>query len=194
MSHASRLPGRVDMTTATQDFTGTFTADQVHSSFLFAVRHMKVSRFRATFGDVDARVEGGESGISLEGRARVTSISITAPPEFREHVVNGEEFFDGRNHPEIVFRSTRVELAEDGGLAVDGELEIKGIARPVTATGTYQFPVEDPYGASRAAIELRAVVDRRDWDMSWQMPLPGGGEALGYEVELTVHLELVRQG
>jgi hypothetical protein len=30
--------------------------------------------------------------------------------------------------------------------------------------------------------------------MNWQMPLPGGGEALGYEVELTVNLELVKQG
>jgi polyisoprenoid-binding protein YceI len=182
------------MTTATQAFTGTFTADPHHSSFLFAVQHMKVSTFRATFGDVEARLEGAESGVSLEGRARVASISITNPPQFREHVVNGEEFFDGGNHPEIVFRSTRVELAEDGGAAVDGELEIKGIARPVTATGTYQPPIEDPYGASRGALELRTVVDRRDWDMNWQMPLPAGGDALGYEVEVTVALELVKQG
>jgi polyisoprenoid-binding protein YceI len=182
------------MATATQEFTGTFTADPVHSSFLCAVQHMEVSSFRATFGDVEARLEGGESGISLEGRARVASVSITEPPEMREHVVNGEDFFDGGNHPEIVFRSTRVELAEDGGVALDGELEIKGIARPVTATGAYRPPVEVPFGATRAAIELRAVVDRRDWDMNWQMPLPAGGEALGYEVELTVHLELVKQG
>jgi len=30
--------------------------------------------------------------------------------------------------------------------------------------------------------------------MDWQMPLPKGGDVLGYEVELTVHLELIRQG
>jgi polyisoprenoid-binding protein YceI len=182
------------MITATQEFAGTFTADPHHSSFLFAVRHMEVSTFRASFGDVEARLEVGESGISLEGRARVASVSIADPPEMREHVVNGEDFFDAANHPEIVFRSTRVELAEEGGVAVDGELEIKGIARPVTATGTYQPPLEDPFGATRAAIELSAVVDRRDWGMNWQLPLPDGGDAIGYEVELTAHLELVKQG
>jgi polyisoprenoid-binding protein YceI len=181
------------MTTATQEFTGTFTADPHHSSFLFAVQHMEVSSFRATFGDVEARLERGASGISLEGRAPVASVSITDPPEMREHVVYGEEFFDARNHPEIVFCSTRVELAEDGGVALDGELEIKGTARPVTATGSYRPPIEDPYGASRAAIELRAVIDRRDWDMNWQLPLPAGGDALGYEVEVSIQLELVKQ-
>lgn len=182
------------MAVATQQFAGTFVADPNHSSFLFAVKHMKVSTFRATFGGADARLTGDDSGLSLEGRARVESVSIANPPELREHVVNGDEFFDATNHPEISFRSTRVELAEDGGAEVEGELEIKGISRPVTARGTYQPPVDDPYGSVRTAIELAATVDRRDWGMNWQMPLPDGDDVLGYEVDLTVHLELIKQG
>ena len=182
------------MTVATQQFTGTFVADPDHSSFLFALKHMKVSSFRATFGDVEARLVGDDAGLTLEGRARVESISINNPPEFREHVINGEDFFDAGNHPEIVFRSNRVELADDGRAKVEGELEIRGSSRSVTATGTYQAAVEDPYGSVRTAIELTATVDRRDWGMDWQMPLPKGGDVLGYEVELTVHLELIRQG
>jgi len=181
------------MAVATQQFAGTFVADPDHSSFLFAVKHMKVSSFRAVFADVDARLVGDEDGLSLEGRARVDSISITNPPEFREHVVNGGEFFDARNHPAIVFRSTDLELEEHGGARVEGELEIKGLARPLTAIGRYQAPVEDPYGSVRTAIELAATVDRRDWGMDWQMPLPRGGDVLGYQVELTVHLELIKQ-
>jgi polyisoprenoid-binding protein YceI len=154
---------------------------------------MKVSTFRASFGDVDARVVRDDSGLALEGRARVESVSITDPPEFREHVVNGEEFFDARNHPEISFRSSRVELGDDGSATVEGDFTIKGISRPVTARGTYQAPVEDPQGSTRTAIELAATVDRRDWDMNWQMPLPKGGDVLGYDVELSIHLELIRQ-
>jgi polyisoprenoid-binding protein YceI len=182
------------MAVVTQPFQGVFTADPDHSSFLFAVQHMKVSSFRASFSDVDARLQGDDAGVRLAGSARVASISITNPPEFREHVVRGEDFFDADRHPEISFRSERIDLREDGTLTLEGELTIKGLTRPLTATGRYQPPVDDPYGNVRAAIELTATVDRRDWNMGWQMALPKGGNVLGYDVELVVHLELVKQG
>lgn len=182
------------MTTATQELTGTYAADPGHSTFQFAVKHMKVSTFRAGFSDVDARFELGDDGeAKLHGAARAESISITSPAEFREHVVNGEDFFNASVHPEITFRSDDIELAGDGTARVNGELEIKGISKPVVATGTYQQPVEDSYGRSISALELKATLDRREWDMSWQMPLPKGGDVLGYDVELTVHLELIRE-
>ena len=182
------------MPVATSQLSGVFVADPAHSSFQFAIKHMKVSAYRAGFADVQARLVADDRALSLEGRARVESLTITNPPEFREHVVNGEDFFDAGNHPEVAFRSTNVVIADDGGVSADGELEIRGVARAVTATGVYQPPVEDPYGASRAAIELAVTIDRRDWGMDWQMPLPKGGDALGNAVEISVHLELVKQG
>ena len=42
------------------------------------------------------------------------------------------------------------------------------------------------FRASFADVEARLVAD----DAEPTLPLPGGGDALGYEVELTVHLEL----
>jgi polyisoprenoid-binding protein YceI len=43
----------------------------------------------------------------------------------------------------------------------------------------------------RAALELTTIVDRRDYGMTWNAPLPNGGVVLGTEVTLTAHLELV---
>lgn len=181
------------MSISTQPFTGTFVADPAHSSFGFVVKHMKVASFSARFDDVDARVVADERDIRLEGAARVESVSIKNPPEFREHVVYGADFFDAGNHPEIAFRSSRVELGEDGSVRVEGELTIKGITKPVTATGTYQPPVEDPFGSVRTALELATTVDRRDWNMDWQMPLPGGGDVVGYDVRLSAHIEFIKE-
>jgi hypothetical protein len=36
-------------------------------------------------------------------------------------------------------------------------------------------------------------VDRHDFGLDWNMELPDGGNALGDEVTLTVHLELVEE-
>ena len=105
----------------------------------------------------------------------------------------GADFLDARNHPEITFRSVDVQFSDDGTVTGSGELTVKGITKPVTATGTYQAPVEDPCGNLRAALELDATVDRREWEMDWQAPLPKGGDVLAYDVLLTVQVELIQQ-
>jgi polyisoprenoid-binding protein YceI len=174
------------MATATQPFAGTFTADPVHSSFGFAVKHMGINTFRGSFSDVTATLADGV----LEGRAKVESISIVNPPEFRAHVL-GEEFFDADKHPEIAFRSTALELDDDGTATVKGELTIKGITREVVAGGTWQEPVPAPWGDAKVgSLELSAVVDRREFDMNWNAPLPKGGNVLAEQVTLTIHVEL----
>jgi len=170
-----------------------YTGDRDHSSFGFAVRHMTVSTFRATFADVDATALLSDDGsVALSGRAQVDSVSVRSPLELRQHLL-GEDFFDAARHPEITFVSAPSWPQEDGSITLTGELSIRGVTRPVTATGTLRGPVEDPFGATRAALELTATIDRRDFGMTWSLPLPRGGEALGDHVELTVQLELVGQ-
>jgi polyisoprenoid-binding protein YceI len=179
------------MSVAQQLLTGTFDADPDHSSLQFAIKHMQVATYRASFEDVTATVEGDEAGLRIAGRSKVESITIKTPADFREHVVNGENFFDGSRHPTVEFRSDSVSVGPDGALAVEGALTLRGVTAPVKATGSFQLPVEDPYGKVRAAIELRATIDRRDWGIDYQAPLPKGGNVLGWDVELTVSLSLI---
>jgi len=180
------------MTLSTQALVGTFAADPIHSSFQFTVRHMGVGRFSASFDDFNATVVADEQGVSVEGSVRVESVSIKQP-DFRAHVVQGADFFDGSNYPELSFRSTKVALNDDGTAQVDGELTIKGVTKPFSATGTHQPVTEDAFGGLRAGVDFEAVVDRRDWNFGWQAPLPKGGDAVGWQVTLTAHVELVKQ-
>ena len=176
------------MTTATTPFAGTYTADPVHSSFGFAVRYQGVSLFKGTLSDVDATVVDGR----LEGRAQVESISIRTPEQFRAHVLS-EEFFDAANHPAVRFVSTSADLREDGTAVVAGELTIKGITQPVEATGTWVAPAADAFGSTRGHLNLEAQIDRTQFGMNWNMPLPSGGDALANQVTLVVELSLVEQ-
>jgi polyisoprenoid-binding protein YceI len=177
------------MSTAVQPFAGTYVADPVHSSFGFAVEYSGRGKFRGTLGDVSATLTAGDDGLALEGAARVESISIQNPPQFRAHVL-GPEFFDAENHPEVAFRSTSVELAEDGRARVEGELTIAGTTRPVTIEGTWAEPIPAAGGGLRAGLELSLAIDRREFGFDWQMALPNGADALAYEVTLDVSLAL----
>ncbi|MGH2970363.1 MAG: YceI family protein [Solirubrobacteraceae bacterium] len=175
------------MATATQ-LSGTYTADPVHSNFGFGVRYQGVSLFKGTLDEVAASLTDGR----LEGVAKAGSISIRTPEQFRAHVLSGE-FFDVENHPEVKFASSDIDLADDGTVRVEGELTIKGITRPVQATGTWVAPAADAFGNTRGHLNLEAVVDRTEFDMNWNAPLPSGGKALANEVTLTVELALVEQ-
>ena len=175
------------MTTATK-LSGTYTADPVHSSFAFAVRYQGVSLFKGTLDEVDAKLVDG----ALEGSAKVESISIRTPEQFRAHVLSAE-FFDAANHPTVGFRSNDVELGEDGTAKVEGELTIKGITRPITAAGTWIAPEADAFGNTRGHLNLEAVIDRTEFDMNWNMALPSGCNVLSNDVTLTVELSLVEQ-
>jgi polyisoprenoid-binding protein YceI len=176
------------MTTATTPFTGTYTVDPVHSSFGFAVRYQGVSVFKGTLAEVDAKLADGK----LEGNAQVESISIKSPAQFRAHVLSAE-FFDAENHPRVTFTSDAIELNDDGTAKVAGELTIKGITKPVTATGTWAAPAADAFGNTRGHLNLEAQIDRTQYELNWNAPLPSGGKALANDVTLIVELSLVAE-
>jgi polyisoprenoid-binding protein YceI len=174
------------VSTATTALAGTYNADPVHSSFGFAVRYQGVSLYRGTLDDVTATLADGK----LTGTAKVESISIRQPEQFRGHVLGGE-FFDAENHPEVTFESSDLELREDGTAVVEGELTIKGITKPVTATGTWTAPAADAFGNTRGHLNLEATVDRTAYDMAWNMDLPSGGKVLANDVTLSVDVSLI---
>lgn len=167
---------------------GTYNADPVHSSLGFSVPYQGVSVFRGMLTEVEAKLVDGR----LEGTAPVESISITAPETFRAHVLSAE-FFDVKAHPEVKFVSTALDVQEDGRARISGDLTIKGVTKSVRATGTWTAPATDAFGNTRANLALEAVIDRTEWGINWNAPLPSGGSALGNEVTLTISLSLVEE-
>jgi polyisoprenoid-binding protein YceI len=176
---------------AVQPFSGTYRAQPEPSSFAFAVRHSGVFWYRGSLSEVAATLRDDGDGLVLEGSARVESISVVEPAAMRASVL-GPEFFDAEHHPEITFRSTAIRLADDGRAEVDGELTIRGITRPVVGSGHYSPPRDASYGEV-AGLQLQTSFDRREFGFDWQMPLPGGGDAVGWDVGVDIDLLLIRE-
>jgi polyisoprenoid-binding protein YceI len=182
------------MSVATQQdiSTGTWSIDRVHSHVGFAVKHMVVSTFRGRFEDYDGALTVGEDGQSrLEGSVDVDSI-VVKDESLAAHL-KSPDFFDSERYPQIRFRSSAVRVSEGGELEVDGELTIKDRTHNVSARGTISGPHEDIAGNDKLGVELETIVDRREFGLEWNAPLPKGGFAVDNDVKIEVSLELVRQ-
>jgi polyisoprenoid-binding protein YceI len=170
--------------------SGTWRSDPVHSRVAFSVKHMVVATYRAGFDDFDVRLSDANDEPTITGEAKVESIE-SRDKEQRGHLLS-PDFFDVERHPTIGFESTSIR--RDGNqLSIDGDLTIKGITQPVTATGVISGPVVDISDTEKVGIDLEAKVDRTDFGLNWNAPLPKGGVAVDNEVTLTAHLELVKQ-
>jgi polyisoprenoid-binding protein YceI len=177
------------MTTATAIPAGTYTTDGVHSSAGFAVKHM-LSTFRGSFGTVNAEVVVAEDGTArLDGTVPVSSV-IVKDENLQAHL-QSPEFFDGEQYPEIKFHG--LELTIDGDSAtLTGDLTIKGHTQRVTAEGSVAGPVEDPFGNTKLGLQFETVVDRTQFGLNWNAPLPKGGFMLANDVTISVDLELAQ--
>ena len=168
----------------------TWTVDTLHSTVGFAVKHMVVSTFRSQFDEHDATLTANEDGtLRLVGRVKADSLAIK-DPQLRGHVL-ADDFFGADEHPYVSFDSTLIR-AEGNALVVEGELTIKGTTLPIVARGTLTEPHVTFGDLEKVGIELEAIVDRTEYGLTWNAPLPKGGFALANEVKLQVNLELAR--
>jgi polyisoprenoid-binding protein YceI len=169
---------------------GTWQLDPIHSSATFAVKHMVVATFRGQFEDFGASFEVGEDGdAKLVGTVKADSI-VVKDENLAGHL-KSPDFFDTERYPELRFESTSIRRDGDE-LVVDGELTIKGNTHPVQGRGAIVGPHEDIAGNTKVGITLEAKVDRTQYGLEWNAPLPKGGFAVANDVALTVELELAR--
>jgi polyisoprenoid-binding protein YceI len=163
---------------------GTWRFDRIHSAATFTVKYL-VAPFRAEFERFDATLVDGR----LSGSVDVTSLNLK-DERFRTQVW-GSDFFDVVRFPEISFASTDISVAGDG-VIVDGELTLKGVTGPIRAVGTIEGPTADFMGNVRLGLALTATIDRTDYGLGWNAPLPAGGRALADDVLLVVDVEFLQ--
>jgi polyisoprenoid-binding protein YceI len=173
------------MSVVTETSTAAWALDPVHSTIGFEVPYL-AGTFRGQFKDVDAKL----TPESLTGSARVASVDVN-DENLAAHL-QSPEFFDAERHPQLRFESR--EVVRDGdSLRVRGEITIRGVTKPVELTGTISDPMTDGYGQERLGLKLESTIDRTEFGVNWNMPLPSGEPSLQNEVKLVAELYFVRE-
>jgi polyisoprenoid-binding protein YceI len=165
--------------------TGTWNADTVHSSVGFEVPYA-VATFSGDVPEFTASLENG----TLTGVAQIASLKVK-DENLQAHLLS-PEFFDAERHAEIRFEGG-VAKRDGENVTVDGKITIKGITKPATLHGTIVGPTIDHFGANRVGLKLETTIDRTEYDIKWNMPLPNGEPALSNQVTLKADLSLVAQ-
>ena len=182
-------PTTTTTTTTTTDLPlkpGTWVLDRAHGRVGFAVRHLGLAKVRGYFSDVDAELVVGSTLAESAVSATIATASIdTASPE-RDASVRSAQVLDVERRPTMTFRSTDMAGAGEDW-ALDGELTIGDVTRPISLEVEF-FGVAEVYGGARhAGFSARGKLRRKDFGLSFGPADP----AVGKVVELELDLEFV---
>jgi polyisoprenoid-binding protein YceI len=169
---------------------GTWTVDPVHSEVSFIVRHMMVSKVRGRFDTFTGAVTTADDPLQSSVTASVDLNTVNTGEPNRDNHIRSADFFEVEKHPTMTFQSTALRPDGDNFL-LDGDLTIRGTTRPVT----FQLEVNgfgpDAYGGTRAGFSATTEINRHDWGVSYNGPIPGGGVAVSEKVTIALEIELV---
>ena len=162
----------------------TFTIDPNHTAPRFEYSHFgystQVHRFDKTSGRLvyDSEAQTGSVEVSIDARSVNTGYAL-----FNEHI-QGEDFFFTEKYPAIAFKSTKVKFKDGKPAAVEGDLTIKGVTRPVTLTVTSFHAMPHPI-LKKDAIGANAYarIKRSDFNMGKYAPHVSDDVTLSIAVE-----------
>ena len=175
--------------------TGTWDIDPVHSEVSFVVRHMGVSKVRCRFDEFQGVIVLEDDPFRSTAEATIEAASVNTNQEQRDQHVRSADFFDAENHPQITFRSTGVRPEQKGRFLLDGELTIRATTKAVTLEMELNGFGPDPYGGTRVGFSARGAINRQDFGVSYNGPIPGADNAmvLSDAVTLNIEVEAVRR-
>lgn len=173
-----------------QDLTpGTWSVDPSHTEIGFTARHMMVSKVRGRFEDFSADVLIAEPLTGSTVNAAVQLASVNTRSADRDAHLKSADFFDVENNPEMTFRSTTVSAER-----LEGDLTIKGVTRSVVFDVDWGGVRTSPLGVgSVAGFEARTTINRKDFGLTWNVAVEGGGVLVSDKVTITLDVELVQQ-
>lgn len=178
----------VAFTTRPAGAADTFNLDSVHSALVFKVKHLNVSYSWGMLNSPTGRIvwdSADPTRSTFEISAKVENIH-TANAK-RDNHLRSPDFFDGRQFPNITFKSTAVKPAGENKYEVSGDLTIRGNTRPITVTLEHFGTVTGPQGRVKTGFDGSFTINRQDFGVSY-MP-----EGIGNEVTIFVALEADKQ-
>jgi polyisoprenoid-binding protein YceI len=175
--------------------SGEYTIDTAHSRVGFVARHAMVTKVRGSFDEFEGSIHlDGDNPENSSGTVTIQAKSINTRNGQRDDHLRSNDFLDMDNQPEITFASTGVKQTGDAAFVVSGDLSIRGVTKPVEISFEYTGSATDPFGNDRVGLEGSVVINRKDFGVSWNAALEGGGVLVSEKVTLEIEVSAIKNG
>ena len=170
----------------------TWAIDPIHSTIRFDAKYLMITSVSGWFREFEGTVLSDCTGFNnSEIQLTIYTHSLNTGNDLRDNHLRSPDFFDAKQFPTIQFRSTAV-TTYDKRIEVAGILTVKGIEHPFTFNTTFLGMCADPLGNTKAAFEMDTVLNRKDFNITWNQLFDNNGLLLSDEVKIHCDLQLLK--
>lgn len=171
-----------------------FQIDNAHSQIQFTVRHMMISRVRGWFEKFSGNFDIDENNpAASKVDVQIDAASINTREPQRDGHLRSPDFLDAENYPTLTFVSKRVEVLDKTHAKLYGDLTIRDVTHEVEMDVEYTGQAKSPWGKTSLGFNGHTVINRKDWNLTWNKALETGGVLVGDEISIDIELELVQE-
>ena len=167
--------------------------DKSHTHINFIARHMMISKVRGEFTNYDIDVNFDENNpTSTTVDVTIYADSINTRDEKRDAHLKSPDFLHAEQYPILTFKSKRVIQDNPNHGRLVGDLTIRDVTREVTLDVEYAGIAATPWGGANAGFSAKTTINRKDWELNWNVALEAGGWLVSEQVTIEIELELAR--
>jgi polyisoprenoid-binding protein YceI len=166
--------------------------DASHSAANFSVRHLMVSTVRGQLGRISGTVEyDGKDVRSVKADVAIDVNGINTQNEKRDGHLRSPDFFDAANHPQVLFKSKRVEPGAGGAFKLIGDLTIRGTTKEVALDVEAPSPIIKGQRGVVTGTTATTKIKRLEYGLKYNSMVEAG-PVVGDDVTITIDLEIGR--
>jgi polyisoprenoid-binding protein YceI len=168
--------------------------DPAHTTAEFAVKHMMITTVKGRFASVEGSLYVDEHHPMIPDlEVTIDAASIDTREAKRDEHLKSADFFDVARYPTIMFKAHHIDGDPMGEFRLYGDLIIRGVKRRIVLDCRFEgHTPRDPWGGERLGFSASGKLNRKDFDLRWNVALEAGGWLVGDDVKLMIDAQLVR--
>lgn len=168
--------------------------DSAHSEVTFSVRHMMIANVRGRFERLNGTVEFDQANpVNSSVEVQIEAASINTREDKRDAHLRSPDFLNADQYPYLTFKSRRIDLTGPQNGRIIGDLTIRDITREVILDVVFNGSAKSPFGFSAAGFSASTTINRKDWDLTWNVALETGGVLVADEIHINIELEIIAE-